>query len=240
MNAIKVCKELGNFPSEINGVDTYKITKKPLNNDCYSRLDNRKIIELFNFLKCEYNERTLTMLVGAGILMKDSIIKKFGSVEESVIKNKIVDSLMSEGNVRNEIEGFIESVFSKMKSDAFVCDWINYGFPKDRNFMDCITYLGSCINLKYSNMVLRDLSGYNIIDCDLTGSSLDCCSLYGLNMINTVLKDVTMDGVNMIDLYNTEGEFLESIEQLIASGVRTLPYYEPLSQEYSERFDSQS
>ncbi|EXU75753.1 hypothetical protein [Erwinia mallotivora] len=243
MSAIKSCEELSDLFSKISGFDTYKIIKNPINNNSYSRLNSRQVEKLLKLLKCEPDERTLTMLVDAGILMKDALMNHFESIEESVIKNKIVNFLIYEGYEYNEVENFIKSIFSKMKSDEFVHDWINYGFPKGKGFINCINFFGPYINLKYAIMQRIDLTDYNFNGCDLTGSSLDFSLIFNFNPDSTILKDVTMEGINMASVCPNEREYLIINEKLKKSGVRILPYYEShsqdYSQEYSERFDSQ-
>ncbi|MFC0141962.1 pentapeptide repeat-containing protein [Erwinia mallotivora] len=87
---------------------------------------------------------------------------------------------------------------------------------KTGNLWTTSIFFGPYINLKYADMALSDLSGYNFSHCDLTGSSLNFALLSETNIKNTILKYVDMKALISEILFQMKPTFLilwDTLEQ---------------------------
>lgn len=93
------------------------------------------------------------MLMELGILMRESVIDDVQSAEEDaeyVIKNNVINNAIGgkENDRGNKFKKKSGVVFSKIKNDEFIFEWIVHGYPKDRGFIDCIDFFCSIYQFK--------------------------------------------------------------------------------------------
>lgn len=160
-------------------------------------LDRKNILALLEVYGCKESERTLAMLVNAGILKKKVVENKFDGMDEDTIKTQLIKNKIRSGLSEVKSDEYISEALQVLKSREFIRDWINFGFYVNEKYNRCIEIFGAYIDFRYSDLSDRFLTKVSFRDCDLRYSNFNNASPDKTWFDNARLYGATMYGVRI-------------------------------------------
>ncbi|XTZ40374.1 hypothetical protein ACQYRI_10665 [Salmonella enterica] len=211
ITAIAVLPDLYKYGLGLPGNELLRLCNNFSGIPCDFALSSANLAAFFRMVLCKEDERSLEMLMNAGIVKRDKVALIFSGISETDVKENFSNVKLRRNKLDITADGFLKLI----KSNHFLRNWVSYGYCYDEDFKP-LDPLNECFNYRYSDLRQCIFNDRDLNNIDLSHSCVEDVKFKKCKFGNANLKGIGVKNVLKMKMYNMTSYLSKHLKSITA------------------------